>query len=190
MPAIEIEMRARFDSATYERLVSFLATYAEDLGVDDKRIYFYVLPDTLLKVTDNIAAGTAKISVKANRIGQGAAFPEIELPIAREEVGRAVELFGALGFAHAMHEAFNKRHNFQYQGVEIAVKWSEAWGHHAELEVLLDDAPSEAGQLEAAQRIEAVADRLGVQLMSEDELAEFTATFEAALAAGGGSAGS
>ncbi len=186
MPAVEIEMRARFDSATYDRLISFLIGHAKDLGVDDKHIYFYVLPDRLLKVTDNIAAGTAKISVKASRIGQGAAFPEIELPIGRQDVGCAVELFGALGFAHTMHEAFNKRHNFRYQGVEIAVKWSEAWGHHAEFEVLLDGTPSEAGQREAAQRIEAVAARLGVQLMSEDELAEFTASFEAALAAGGG----
>lgn len=178
--AMEIEMRARFDEGTYDRLVERLERDGEDLGRDDKHIYFYVLPDKLLKVTDNTAAGTAKISLKTSRIGQGAAFPETEIAIAREDVPAAVRVFNALGFEKRMHQAFNRRHNFRFQGVEIAVKWSEAWGHHAEFEVLLDDAASGAAQEEATARIRAVAAELGIDLMSEQELAEFTAAFEAA----------
>ena len=153
---------------------------AQDLGPDDKHIYFYVLPDKLLKVTDNITAGTAKITLKASKIGHGIAFPETEIAIARDDVPAAVRILNALGFETDMHEAFNQRRNFRFRGVEIAVKWSEAWGYHAEFEVLLDDEASSAAQQEASARITSVAEALDVRLMSEQELADFTATFEEA----------
>ncbi|MFG2695223.1 hypothetical protein [Kitasatospora sp. NPDC048407] len=178
--AVEIEMRARFDKETHDRLMDRLSRDSEDLGDDAKHIYFYVLPEQLLKVTDNTAAGTAKITLKGSRIGQGAAFPETEFAIAREDVPSAVKVFNALGFENAMHEAFNFRHNFRYQGVEIALKWSEAWGYHAEFEVLLDDGASDAARDEASAQIIDVAAELGVTLMSEQELADFAAAFEAA----------
>jgi predicted adenylyl cyclase CyaB len=178
--AIEVELRARFDQDTHDKLVAHLTQTAEDLGQDDKHIYFYVLPDQLLKVTDNIAAGTAKITLKESKIGQGSAFPETEFPIARGDIEAAVRIFNALGFKGAMHEAFNSRHNFRLDGVEIAVKWSEAWGHHAEFEVLLDNDASEEAKAEAVERIQSVATDVGVKLMTEQELAAFTAAFEAA----------
>ncbi|AVH96775.1 CYTH domain-containing protein [Streptomyces sp. WAC00288] len=178
--AIEIEMRARFDEETYEKLLVRLAAEAEDLGCDDKNIYFYVLPDQLLKVTDNTAAGSAKITLKASKIGQGSAFPETEFAIARDDVPAAVRIFNALGFEDTMHQAFNQRHNFRFRGVEIAVKWSEAWRHHAEFEVLLDEGAGATAQEEATARIHGVADELGIHLMTEQELADFTAAFEAA----------
>ncbi|MFJ9617843.1 hypothetical protein [Streptomyces noursei] len=177
---IEIEMRARFDKETRDQLVERLKRDGGDLGCDDKHIYFYVLPDKLLKVTDNKAAGTAKITLKGSKIGQGAAFEETEFTIDPADVGAAVKLFNALGFEGAMHEAFNLRHNFRFDGVEIAVKWSEAWGYHAEFEVLLADGASDAARAEAVATITDVANELGVTLMTEQELAEFTAAFEAA----------
>lgn len=178
--AVEIEMRARFDKDAHDQLIARLRKDGEDLGDDAKHIYFYVLPDQLLKVTDNTAAGTAKITLKGSRIGQGAAFPETEFAIARADVPAAVKVFNALGFEPAMHEAFNFRHNFRFQDVEIAVKWSEAWGYHAEFEVLLDDNASEAARDQASAQIIDVAVELGVTLMSEQELADFAAAFEAA----------
>ncbi|WP_042419685.1 hypothetical protein [Streptacidiphilus anmyonensis] len=178
--AVEIEMRARFDKETHDQLVALLMEKAEDLGQDDKHIYFFVLPDQLLKVTDNKSAGTAKITLKNSKIGQGSAFGETEFPIAQQDVAAAVEVFNALGFQEAMHEAFNFRRNFNFKGIEIAVKWSEAWGYHAEFERLLTDDATAAAKDEAVAEITDVADELGVTLMTEDELAAFTAAFEAA----------
>jgi len=179
---VEIEMRARFSQEVHERLVARLERDGEDLGHDDKYIYFYVLPDQLLKVTDNITTDTGKITLKGGKIGQGAAFPETEIPIGRDDVAAAVRIFNALGFESTMHEAYNARRNFRFGGVEIAVKWSEAWGFHAEFEVLLGDEPSPAEVVEAHERIASVARELDVVLMSEGELAEFTASFESARA--------
>ncbi|MFE5562155.1 hypothetical protein [Streptomyces sp. NPDC056544] len=178
--AVEIEMRARFTKEAHDQLVTRLKVDGEDLGNDDKHIYFYVLPDQLLKVTDNTAAGTAKITLKGSKIGQGAAFAETEFAISPADVPAAVHVFNALGFETAMHQAFNFRHNFRFDGVEIAAKWSEAWGYHAEFELLLDDGASDAARDEAQARITDVAAKLGVTLMSEQELADFTAAFEAA----------
>ncbi|MCC3654033.1 hypothetical protein LIX60_21710 [Streptomyces sp. S07_1.15] len=177
---VEIEMRARFTKEVHDQLVARLKTSGEDLGPDDKHIYFYVLPDQLLKVTDNTTVGTAKITLKGSKIGQGAAFAETEFAIAPADVPAAVKVFNALGFEAAMHEAFNFRHNFRFDDVEIAVKWSEAWGYHAEFEVLLDDGSSDAARAEAEAKITSVATALGVTLMTEQELADFTAAFEAA----------
>lgn len=178
--SIEIEMRARFDKDEHDQLVDRLQRDGKDLGQDDKHIYFYVLPEQLLKVTDNTAAGTAKITLKGSKIGQGAAFEETEFPITREDVPAAVKVFNALGFQDTMHEAFNFRRNFQFRDVEIAVKWSEAWGYHAEFEVLLRDGATQAERDGAGDRIAEVATELGVTLMTEEELAAFTADFEAA----------
>ncbi|WP_327305906.1 CYTH domain-containing protein [Streptomyces sp. NBC_01298] len=178
--AIEIEMRARFPKESHDQLVARLKEDGEDLGNDDKHIYFYVLPDQLLKVTDNTAAGTAKITLKGSKIGQGSAFAETEFAIAPADVSAAVKVFNSLGFEAAMHEAFNFRHNYRFDGIEIAVKWSEAWGYHAEFELLLDDEASDATRDEATAKIMDVAAELGITLMTERELADFTAAFEAA----------
>jgi adenylate cyclase class IV len=174
----EIELRARFDEAKHDALIEHLTAHGEDLGANNKHIYFFVLPDKLLKVVDNLSTGTAKISLKGSRIGQGSAFAETEMTIPSDEVATAVEIFNQLGYANLMHEAYNQRHDFRFRDVEIAVKHSEAWGHHAEFEVLLDDEASEADIDDAVDRIHQVADELGATVMTEDELAEFTAKFE------------
>jgi adenylate cyclase class IV len=181
--ALEIEFRARFDEATYEAVRMRLQSQGDDLGVDDKHIYFYVLPDKLLKVTENLSARTAKVVVKTTKIGEGSAFPEIELPIAAGDVPTAVRLLDVLGYEHQRHDAFNRRHNYRYGDVEVALKWSEAWGHHAEFEIVLTDDADEAERQQAETRIHAVADELGVHLMTDAELREFTRQFEEARAA-------
>ncbi|MFJ4418536.1 CYTH domain-containing protein [Streptomyces sp. NPDC088925] len=178
--AIEIEMRARFTKDEHDQLVRRLEAEGEDLGPDDKHIYFYVLPEQLLKVTDNTAAGTAKITLKGSRIGQGAAFAETEFAIDRADVPAAVRVFNGLGFEASMHEALNRRHNFRFNGVEIAIKWSEAWGYHAEFEILLEDGAGEDARAAAESGIRSAATQLGVSLMTEQELVVFTAAFEKA----------
>jgi len=180
---LEIEHRAQLSESAYATLADQLGQRGEDLGQDDKHIWFYVLPDKLLKVVHNISHGTGKIVVKTNRIGSGAAFPETELPISAADVPTAVRLFDALGYASHMHDAHNERRNWRYRGVEIAMKWSQAWGYHAEFEVVLPDDAGPAEINEAHALIASVADELGVRLMSEDELAEFTRQFEARQAA-------
>ena len=172
---IEIEHRARFDKTTYDNISNFLNANAEDLGEDDKDAYFFLFPDKLLKTVNNISKKTAKIVLKLNKIGKGNDFEEIEIPIRPEDFNAATKLFVALRTGDYMH-SFQKRHNYLYKGVELALKWSEAWGHHLELEVVVSDL---AKKEEIEKKIAAVADELRVSLMTNRELLEFTQTAEA-----------
>ncbi len=173
--AIEIEHRARFDKHKYDELLEFLKTNAQDLGQDDKNVYFFLLPDQILKVTDNVSQNSAKITFKSSKIGQGSDFAETEILISRQDVDQAVELFRSLGFKN-MTESFQWRHNFLYRGVEIAVKYSERWGYHAEFEVMVS---SKDEKTRADNLIRAVAQELGITLMTEAELRQFIAEKEA-----------
>jgi adenylate cyclase class IV len=69
-----------------------------------------------------------------------------------------------------------KRHNYIYHGVELALKHSAEWGHHLELEVMIDDL---AKKPEAEKLIEKVAGELGVQIMTDQELKDLTDAIEA-----------
>jgi adenylate cyclase class IV len=118
---IEIEFRSRFSRKKYDQLKNFLLSHAEDLGEDDKDVYFFILPDKLLKVVNNVSQKTAKIVLKLNKIGKGSDFEEIEIPVDPQDVEKGVNMFKFLGF-NEVQNSFQKRHNFRYKGVEIALK--------------------------------------------------------------------
>lgn len=172
---IEIEFRSRFDLKKHEELKKILNEKAEDLGEDDRNVYFFLFPDKLLKVSNNISKKNAKIVLKLNKIGKGSDFEEIEVPINQEYFEKAAKIFIALKTGDYMH-SFQKRHNYLYKGVELALKWSEIWGYHLELEVVIGD-PGQ--KVKADKRIFAVAEELGVKIMSDEELNEFTEKAEA-----------
>lgn len=168
---IEIELRSVFDRKKYNELKEFLGKNAEDLGEDDKDVFFFLLPDKITKATHNVSKKTAKIVIKLNRIGRGTSdFEEIEIPINPSDFDKAVKLFSALPFDQ-IQNSYQKRHNYLLNGVEIALKWTESWGYHMELEIVVDDV---AKREEAENKIRKVAEKLGVQIMSEEELKDFT----------------
>jgi len=168
---IEIELRSVFDEKKHNELKDFLDKNAEDLGEDDKDVFFFLLPDKITKATHNVSKKTAKIVIKLNRIGRGTSdFEEIEIPINPSDFDKAVKLFSALPFDQ-IQNSYQKRHNYLLEGVEIALKWTESWGYHMELEIVVDD---KSKREEAEDNIRKVAEKLGVQIMSEDELKDFT----------------
>ncbi len=168
---IEIELRSVFDEKKHNELKEFLGKNAEDLGEDDKDVFFFLLPDKITKATHNVSKKTAKIVIKLNRIGRGTSdFEEIEIPINPSDFDKAVKLFSALPFDQ-IQNSYQKRHNYLLDGVEIALKWTESWGYHMELEIVVDDV---AKREEAENKIRKVAEKLGVQIMSEEELKDFT----------------
>ena len=167
----EIEFRAKFDEKKHAELKAFLDKNAESLGEDDKDCYYYILEDKLLKLVNNTSKKNAKVSLKLNRIGQGAAFPEMEFYFSPDEFEAARHLFDALALPAKIMHGLQKRTNYKYQDCEIALKYSEAWGYHLEIEQVVD---SQEKQPLAEAAIRAVAETLGVHLLSEEELKEFT----------------
>lgn len=168
---LEIEFRARFDKEKYDALKAFLDERAENLGKDNKDCYYYIFPDKLLKLVNNLSRKTAKLSLKLNRIGDGAAFPEMEFHFPSEEFDNARRLLDGLNLPVKVIHGPQERVNYRYKNCEIALKYSDAWGYHMEIEQVVS---SESEQAVAEAQIRQIAEELGVQLMSEEELKEFT----------------
>lgn len=173
---IEIEFRSVFDEEEYNRLMDFLQKNAEDLGEDDKDTNYFLLPEKVVKTVNNISKGTAKIVMKMNRVGTGTSdFEEVEIFIKPEDFDNATRLFKNLDFEQVQN-SYQKRHNYNYKGIELAVKYTESWGYHAELEIVVSDSNK---QSEAEAQIRAIAEELGIKLLSEEELKEIAKKIDA-----------
>jgi len=171
----EVEFRSMFDLKKYNEVKEYLDKNADNLGRDNKDCYYYIFSDKLLKLVNSISKNTAKISLKLNHIGKGAVFPEIEFNFPRKEFDKAVKLFNALSLpAKVMHES-QKRINYWYKNCEIALKYSNTWGYHLEIEQVID---SKDKQDKAKRQIRELAKELKINLMSEEELKKFTKEVE------------
>jgi adenylate cyclase class IV len=172
---IEIEFRSIFDENRYVELKEFLDKNAQNLGEDDKDVFFFIMPDKLIKVVNNISRNNAKLVLKLNKIGKGSDFKEIEIPISQADVDDAVKIFSALEITDNVMQSFQKRRNYLYKDVELALKYSDVWGYHLELEILINDLNEKQS---AEQKIMGIVDELGIKLMTDEELTEFTKNAE------------
>ena len=178
MKNIEIEFRSKISKEKYDWLHEFLGKNAKDLGEDNKDTKFYILPDMLFKVVDEKSKDKAKVVLKTSRIGDGSDFDEIEITIIPEEFEKAIELFDHLNLPGKAMQAWQERHNYLYKGVELAVKYSEYWEHHVELEIVVNDMSQKAT---AEEKIRDVAKELDIELMTDEEIKAFTQTVESKL---------
>lgn len=166
----EIEHRAILSKQQYENLKVLLSTQAKSLGSDDKDVSYYIFPEKLLKVVRNISKGTGVLSLKLNALGQGSAFKEFEVVFPIEQFDVMNTICGEVSTPQQIIVGTQKRSNFEYQGVEIALKWSEDWGYHVELEKLISNL---ADKDAADAAIVKVAKHFSITLMSEEEVAAF-----------------
>lgn len=171
---IEVERRAIIEKKQYDKLTDFLTKEAKDLGEDDKDVVFFVFADKMLKVVNNISKQTAKIVYKSNKIGKDCVLEEIEVTIPPDEFEDAVKLFSTLG-CETKIPSFQKRHNYLYREVEIALKYSDNWGYHLEMEVAVE---SQDQRHVALEKIEMVAKELEIKLMSNEEIQNHTDKIE------------
>lgn len=168
---IEVEFRSMFNKKEYGRIKEFLENNAVDLGEDNKDVHFFIMSDKLLKVVDNVSKNNAKVVLKLNKIGKGSDFEELEIPIERKHATDFTKVFSSLDFTDNIMRSFQKRQNYLYKDVEIALKYSDVWGYHLELEIVITDAKDK--EL-AEKKIKEVANELNIKLMTDQELVEFT----------------
>lgn len=174
----EIEHRAIVPKDKLESLKEFLSREAKCLGEDNKDAYYFIFPDKLLKLVHNTSKHNARMSLKLNRIGQGSDFEEIEFNFQEEDFPTALKLVQNLGLPVKVMSGPQIRTNYEYLGCEIALKWSDVWQYHLEIEKMIRDKSEQAA---AEAEIQKVADELGVKLMTQEELQEFTTQAEKGL---------
>lgn len=168
----EIEHRAVLTENAYNELAEKLAREATLLGSDDKEVSYYIFPDKLLKVVRNVSKGAAKISLKLTALGAGSSFHEFEVPFPEESFETMKSICESISVPDQVISGTQKRTNYEYKGVEIALKWSEDWGYHVEFEIMISDLSEKES---ADVRIREVAKTLSVPLMTEEEVAAFSA---------------
>ncbi len=174
-PTIEVEIRSLFDQQKYGQLKAFLDVNAEDLGQDDKDVYFFLHPQKVVKTVHNVSQQSAKIVLKTTRVGKGGHdTEEVEISIAPTDFESATRIFKALAFEQVQH-SFQQRRNYMYKGVEIALKYSESWGYHIELEKMINDKTEQA---KAEKLLHAIAEELGIKPMSPEEQKEVAAQID------------
>lgn len=172
--SIELEYRACISEEDFLRLREFLSENGRTIGNDNKDTYFFIWSDKVIKVVFNKESGKAKISLKPGRIGEQSHFNEIELKIDANEAEKAVELFKILN-PEDIQFVYQFRTNYEYKGIEIALKYTRSWGFHLELEIMLTDLDEKDA---ATNKILEVADELGLRIMENSELAEYTAKID------------
>ncbi|MCX6760745.1 MAG: hypothetical protein NTZ84_01380 [Candidatus Nealsonbacteria bacterium] len=175
---IEIEFRAIISKKKYEWLDSFLEKNAKDLGQDDKETVFYILPGKLFKVVNETSKNKAKIVLKDRRIGHGSDFREWEIKIDSADYEAAVKIFDHLSLPGKSMKSWQKRHNYLYKRIEIAVKYSKHWKYHIEMEIVVGS-PKKKEYAEG--QIKNLADELGIKLMTDEEIKKFTNKIESKL---------
>lgn len=167
----EIEHRAVLTEAAYKELSEKLKRKAKLLGSDDKEVSYYIFSDKLLKVVRNISKNTAKLSLKLNALGGGSSFQEFEVPFPEESFETMKSICNSISTPDQVISGTQKRTNYEYKGVEIALKWSEDWGYHIEFEIMVSDLSEKES---ADARIKEAAKALSVSLMTEEEVAAFS----------------
>ncbi|MBU6214796.1 CYTH domain-containing protein [Patescibacteria group bacterium] len=172
----EIEHRAVLSEEAYRELAERLAREAVLLGSDDKEVSYYIFPDKLLKVVRNVSKGTAKLSLKLTALGAGSSFREFEVLFPEESFETMKNICENISTPDQVINGTQKRTNYEYLGVEIALKWSEDWGYHVEFEIMVSDLSEKES---ADARIREAAAALAVPLMTEEEVAAFSAKVRA-----------
>lgn len=162
---IEVEVRGILSEEQYQSLVKKLKQKADSYEQDGKISYFFVTIDRILKVTDEISKNRAKITLKLGDETENI-LEEIEIPIARDEVGNAVNMFKHLGFTK-INRVEQKRINFNYEGVIISLKYSDDWGYHFEAEALCE---SEKEGKNTKIVLEKICQNLGIIPMTGEEI--------------------
>ncbi len=172
---IEVELRALIDEKQFIELNHFLLKNGNDLGEDHKDSHFFILPDKLLKVTDNISKNNAKITLKLQKIGLSSDFEEIDVNFSRKDADNIIKIFNLLGFTNYMY-SYQNRHNYIYKNVEFAIKYTESWGFHCEMEIMVNNKKEVPKVL---KKMNMVAKELGLKIMSDDELKIFIEKIQA-----------
>lgn len=167
---LEIEKRGFLTEEKYNWLLDFLGKNGKDLGIDDKDVVYYIYPDKLLKVVNNLSKQNAKVALKMSKIGEGSAFPETEVFFDQKDFEKMKYILDIVAKPEKVMGGIQKRKNFEYKGCEFAIKWSEAWAFHFEIEKMV----SEQSEVKKAEKeLHNVTDELGIKILTDEELKEF-----------------
>jgi len=170
--AIEVEKRALISKEQYDALPSVLAGLgATDLGENNTSSIFYIIDGQQLKVQVMSSKKTAKIAWKSGGWDGSSSRKEVELPFDYKDADSAEVLVDQLLPNAKKIPTTQLRHDYKLGELSIAVKFSENWQYHVEIDKVVES--KEETSL-AADEIQALADKLDIKLLTKAEEQAFT----------------
>ncbi len=134
--SIEVEKKSIVIEDELNRVKKVLSDIgAEDLGENNTVSVFYIHDDYQLKLQIRTSKGDAKIAWKSGGFNGASAREEIELPFSINDAEQAKQLLDRLQTNFKQVKTIQKRHDYKIDGVEVALKWSQNWGFHIELDM-------------------------------------------------------
>lgn len=168
---IEVEKRGLLSKKQFEQLPTIILSLGGiDLGKNDTESIFYLLVNMQVKIQHSTSRNTAKIAWKSGGVDGSPKREEIEVNISVQDYANAEQLMQKLLPDTQRFLTAQKRHDFILHDVQIAVKHSNDWGYHVELERLVD---SETKAKDTLKNIDAIAKKLNVVLFTADEERQF-----------------
>lgn len=171
----EYEERAFLSEGQFLTIKEKLDEICIQKEIDNKHSFFFVLPNINMSIADS--RKETKIKYKGGQLGKGNGFEEIEYNIRRDSLPEAIKLFTRL-FDLSPQESFQFRINYRLgDDVEIALKYTEMWGFHLEVErvyVASSDAEKSFRHAESKSKLEQLALTLGFSYITDAEMTIFT----------------
>lgn len=177
--AIEVEKRGVLAEAAYAALPEKLrALGAEDLGNNDTDTIFYVTDDAQIKLQIRSSKQQAKIAWKSGGLDGASSRTEIEVGVNFTDTAAAEQLIDVLLPTARKVPTAQKRHDFKLADLSIALKYSDHWSYHIEIDEVVE---TQAEVAAALTRIEQLAGQLDVTLFTTEEEKQFVDAIVATL---------
>lgn len=176
MKTYEYEERAFIDESEFLPIKAKLEKIARKVTLDNKISYFYIFPDKNI----SIAASAEKtvVKYKAGKIGIGNGFEEHEFAIQPDHLSAALKFFSSV-FQRESFPSEQFRINYELpDSIEVALKYTNAWGFHLEVEKVYfaeEDEDISAKKDQARDDVDAVSKKLGIEHISDAEMKVFLA---------------
>lgn len=170
----EYEERAFLDDKSFARIKQYLDNHSTQSTLDNKQSFFFVLPD----VNVSIAASEkeTKVKYKGGQLGRGNGFEEIEFIIQHDSLQDAIKLFSSF-LSIKPQESYQFRINYTLDNsIEVALKYSEMWGFHMEVEriYVAKNEPRKAFEESQSKSIlKSFADSLDFKYINDEQMKKF-----------------
>jgi predicted adenylyl cyclase CyaB len=164
---IEVEKRGFLTKDYYESIGFKLITLgAADIGENNSETIFFLLDNSQVKVQKNISKKIAKIAWKSDGNTGVESRKEIEVPININDFDSSVEIFSKILKNAQIFQTKQNRHDYRMNDIEIAIKYSDDWGYHIEIETIVHNSSDVANGLKL---IKEFAQTINVTLILPDE---------------------
>lgn len=169
----EYEERAFLEEENFLSTLDYLNSHALSKQHDNKQSYFFVLPD--INVSIAASHDNVKAKYKGGQLGLGNGFEEKEFNIQPDSLDDAIEFFSVL-LSITPQTSYQFRINFALENnIEAALKYTEMWGFHLEVErtYMADETSKSKEEADSIVLLDDFAHTLGMSYITDQEMRLF-----------------